>query len=235
MIKDKLTIFFYLMISKDEFKQDLEELFADFEWDIKGMIDKDDNIKPLPKDSKVFTLIFEAKGKEIIKSFACKHDLTMDESRTREYPDVTLKEKIFDGQMIAIDFKSAQKNENGTSTSKMTLGSFMGYFCFPNKKMAGCPYPYGKYSQHWVIGFIYKWDTTKDTLNIVSDLEVIINEKWKLSSKTKGSGNTANIGSITDIPKLKNGQGQFNTEKEFEEYWRNYAKTNSRGKKQGKK
>ena len=218
------------MITKEEIKRELDELFTDFEWDIKGLIDKNNNIKPLPKDSKVFTLIFENKGKDIMKTFADAHNLSLEESSTREYPDVTLIENIFNGKMLAIDFKSAQKKDNGTSTTKMTLGSFMGYFRHPERKLSGCKYAYGKYSQHWIIGFIYKWDTSQDTLNIVSDVEVIINEKWKVASRTTGSGNTAHIGSVTDISKLKEGRGEFNSEVEFEQYWRQFATTYSRGR-----
>ena len=49
--------------------------------------------------------------------------------------------------------------------------------------------------------------------------------KWKIASDKQGSGNTANIGSITDIEDLKNGNGVFSNlgEDWFDEYWMNYG------------
>lgn len=43
---------------------------------------------------------------------------------------------------------------------------------------------------------------------------------------TPGSGNTANIGGIDDIEKLKNGQGHFSPEGEdvFNDYWMHYIR-----------
>ena len=49
-------------------------------------------------------------------------------------------------------------------------------------------------------------------------------EKYKLACSRPGSGNTKNIGSITDISKLISGDGPFNKlgEDIFDDYWMYY-------------
>ncbi|MGL4346514.1 MAG: type II restriction endonuclease [Chitinophagaceae bacterium] len=49
----------------------------------------------------------------------------------------------------------------------------------------------------------------KSITSVIKDFEFFSNEKWKIASDKKGSGNTANIGPIIDINDLKNGNGIF--------------------------
>ena len=51
-------------------------------------------------------------------------------------------------------------------------------------------------------------------------------EKWKIASDRRGSGNTANIGSINRIESIVSGEGMFSKlgEKWFDDYWMNYNK-----------
>ncbi|MFZ5432633.1 MAG: type II restriction endonuclease, partial [Calditrichota bacterium] len=53
-------------------------------------------------------------------------------------------------------------------------------------------------------------------------------EKWEIASDKAGSGNTANIGSISNIDDLVNGRGVFEKlgEKHFDEYWMNHGTLN---------
>lgn len=52
-------------------------------------------------------------------------------------------------------------------------------------------------------------------------------EKWEIASDKQGSGNTANIGSITYIDDILKGNGVFAKlgEEWFDEYWMNYGIT----------
>jgi len=61
--------------------------------------------------------------------------------------------------------------------------------------------------------------------SVIKDFDFFAVEKWKIASDSQGSGNTANIGSITDIDDLKAGNGVFSKlgEKWFDEYWINYG------------
>ncbi len=51
-------------------------------------------------------------------------------------------------------------------------------------------------------------------------------EKWRIAGDRAGSGNTANIGSIGGtIVDFSAGNGIFDSEAEFLEYWRGYKHT----------
>lgn len=71
--------------------------------------------------------------------------------------------------------------------------------------------------------------TTIESLNsinsVIKDFDFFAAAKWKIASDSRGSGNTANIGSIKDIKDLKEGNGVFSKlgEKWFDEYWINYG------------
>ena len=62
--------------------------------------------------------------------------------------------------------------------------------------------------------------------SVVKDFQFFVREKWEIASDSSGSGNTANIGSITKIEDILNGNGVFKNlgEEWFDEYWMNYRK-----------
>jgi hypothetical protein len=150
--------------------------------------------------------------------------------RQTVYPDFTI--ILPDNTKYAVDVKSTYRR-NGTHVAGFTLGSYTGYLRNPTKNIM---YPYNEYKQHWVLGFIYTREenandniVTLDQIDsitpAISDIEIIIQEKYKIASDRPGSGNTANIGSAVDIDILKNGTGIFSQlgEKEFEKYWRGFT------------
>lgn len=63
--------------------------------------------------------------------------------------------------------------------------------------------------------------------SVIKDFQFFVCEKWQLASDRQGSGNTANIGSITYINDIIKGNGIFAKlgEKWFDEYWMNYGKS----------
>ncbi len=71
--------------------------------------------------------------------------------------------------------------------------------------------------------------TTIENLNaitsVIKDFDFFAIAKWKIASDSRGSGNTANIGSIKNIKDLKEGNGVFSKlgESWFDEYWINYG------------
>jgi len=207
---------------KIDIKRDLEQLFRDFKWKIKGIVDENGKICPIPKIPQVVTGIFEWLGKEkIFELVKRKYQCKIIEGGSREYPDITLLGGKLGHRMIAVEIKTARrKPEKRARTSRMSLGSCAGYFLQPNKKMAGCKFPYGSFSEHWVVGCIYDWDENADSLGMVSNIEVVVHPKWKIASRSTATGDTAAIGSIIDINDLKAGKGEFESEREFEDYWR---------------
>ena len=61
--------------------------------------------------------------------------------------------------------------------------------------------------------------------SVIKDFDFFAVEKWKIASDSRGSGNTANIGSIKVIEDLKNENGVFSQlgGEWFDEYWINYG------------
>lgn len=65
----------------------------------------------------------------------------------------------------------------------------------------------------------------KSITSVIKDFDFFAVPKWKIASDGRGSGNTANIGSIKNIEDLKAGRGVFSKlgEEWFDEYWINYG------------
>ena len=204
-----------------DFEQNLNHIFRDVTWDYQALLHTTGKTSPIPKESKVVTAILENYAvKEISKWAKTKSIQTTLPTNEREYPDLTLDSAMIGG-VIALDIKTARiKNKN--RIGKLTLGSYGGYFRNPNKKMNGCRLPYAHFDEHWIVAFLYEWDADLPSDKMVKIQDVVISEKWKIASKSSGTGTTKHIGSITDILKLKAKNGTFQTQEEFEKFWRNY-------------
>lgn len=72
---------------------------------------------------------------------------------------------------------------------------------------------------------ITRVDKLRSITSVIKDFDFFAAPKWKIASDSRGSGNTANIGSIKDIDDLKAGNGVFSNlgEEWFDEYWINYG------------
>lgn len=72
---------------------------------------------------------------------------------------------------------------------------------------------------------VTKIENLKSITSVIKDFDFFAAAKWKIASDARGSGNTANIGSIKNIEDLKAGNGVFSQlgEEWFDEYWINYG------------
>ena len=71
----------------------------------------------------------------------------------------------------------------------------------------------------------YNINELDEIKSVINNLKFFFIEKWKIASDKQGSGNTANIGGIAKYESgLLNGNGIFQSEKEFDDYWLNYKK-----------
>jgi len=68
-------------------------------------------------------------------------------------------------------------------------------------------------------------ENLRSIASVVRDFQFFACEKWRLASDKQGSGNTANIGSISNIEDILAGNGVFAKlgEEWFDEYWINYG------------
>lgn len=220
------------MNSKLDIKKILEEEIKKIGlgWDIKGVIDSKNRIYTINSDTKLISKVFELVTTPIILEIAEKYKIKVIQTdRQTVYPDLTL--ELPTGEKIALDIKSTYR-KNKDKVAGFTLGSYTGYLRNPTKNIM---FPYHEYVGHWVLGFIYTREGDKDgeivplskindIVPVIKDIEIIVQEKYKLSADRPGSGNTANIGSSNDIETLRKGMGVFakHGEKVFEDYWRNF-------------
>ena len=75
-------------------------------------------------------------------------------------------------------------------------------------------------------------DILRSITSVVRDFQFFVREKWEIASDRSGSGNTANIGSITKIDDIVNGNGTFKNlgEEWFDDFWMNYRRITIRVK-----
>ena len=210
---------------RKNFKKELERIMSGITWNFIGILDTEKKLHPIPKNIQIQALFEYLAKKRIIKWAKIQEIKIIEATNTREYPDLTLYGKPLNKEILAIDIKTGRREGNKTG---LTLGSYWGYFRQPNKKMAGCRLPYGKFTQHWIVGFVYDWNKNANTLHMVSNIEVIVQEKWKIASKSTGTGTTTAIGSVKEIQRIKEGKGDFLSEEEFLKYWRNYKRRRKR-------
>jgi len=208
------------------------------EWGIVGILTKNGNVFTLSFDSKILSGIFEIFCEPIVKSIANDHQLVVEKTTQTCYPDFTLYKKDQPQNKIAIEVKSTYRQYNKKGEIKkfgFTLGSYRSFLRDPLGKK-GILYPYSDYSKHWIIGFLYSRNPHCKITEIrkiieasslqspYKDIEYFVQEKYKIAGKKPGSGNTTNIGSFKSnkIEDFRMGLGGFESQNEFEEYWRNY-------------
>ena len=204
-----------------------------------GMVDRRGRIYPIGSDTKVISTIFEVITRQVIASYAEHAGFDLKEpDKQNHYPDFTLMKGSDDRGKIAIDVKTTYRKHDQQRFS-YTLGSYTSYIN-PATESKNIVYPYSDYSEHWVIGFVYKRMMEKravdphtytiDQLRSIplpfDDVGVFMREKWRIAGDKAGSGNTTNIGSLKrTLDEFRSGEGIFESEAEFLEYWRGYKPT----------
>ncbi len=235
---------------KDKFKRQLKALARtlpgciagdDAQWTIKGFIDIYKNIYTLTADTKVVSKVLEIHLFPRILEFAERHSyrLVLPEYQNH-YPDFSFVAKRDDSIKFAVDIKTTYRLPNNPELcNRFTLGSHGSYFINRTGKK-NIRFPYGDYLGHFCLGIIYtRTDAaTKDKpkvhpirrlrsiTSVIKDFQFFVAEKWEIASDKQGSGNTANIGSISRIRDLLKGNGIFKKlgEKWFDDYWMNYGR-----------
>lgn len=199
-----------------------------------GLIDRKGRVYPLGSDTKVIGAIFEIVTRQVIATYADENGLLLVEPRQQNfYPDFTLMRSENDQEKIAADVKTTYRRTEASSFS-YTLGSHTS-FLNPDTETKNIAFPYGQYAAHWIIGFVYRrrqekraadrtiysFDDLQDIVLPFDNVDVFVQEKWRIAGRRPGSGNAANIGSIGGrIEDFIAGNGAFSSEREFETYWR---------------
>lgn len=226
-----------MMNFKEAFQQKLNA--SDHKYLVSGVVAQDGTVFPLGSDTKVLSTIFELFTRPLMIELAIQNNLILIEPTVQNhYPDFTLCSSLDSRQKIAVDVKTTYI-EKPNDRFGFTLGGYTSFIREGNERK-NIVFPFGEYTQHWVVGYVYERaafksatahavysvDQIKDIPLPYKNVRVFVQEKWRISSDRAGSGNTTNIGSIfSDLPGFINGNGPFQNEEEFLDYWRNYGRT----------
>jgi len=205
------------------------------DWIIKGFIDIYRQIYTVSVDTKIVSKVLELLLFPMFDDFARKHSLGLELCPHQNfYPDLTFINKQT-AVKFAIDIKSTYRSDD-KRVNGMTLGAFTGYFR-NRESLKNTLYPYSQYSGHFVLGVIYsqtqeamderKRYTLEDLEKIPSvirNFQFFAQPKYRIASSRPGSGNTKNIGSVTNIADLVSGNGPFAHlgEDVYDDYWMYY-------------
>lgn len=237
-------------IHKQEFEKNLtnfvhklqdEVATSDGQWTIKGFIDIYKNVYTISSDTKIISKILEIHLFPKILQFAEKNGYKIVlTDHQNYYPDISFVNKTDDSIKFALDFKTTYRiPDKPHLCNGFTLGSHGKYFT-DRTSTKNIQFPYSSYLGHFCFGIIYdraanihldetkvhKLENLQSITSVVKNFNFFIVEKWKIASDKGGSGNTANIGSITNINDIVNGNGMFAMlgEHWFDDYWMNYGR-----------
>lgn len=221
------------------FNEKMEE--KNIDWNVSALASPNGKLFSLGSDSKLIGRIFELISFDILHEIADENGFILQPSDQQTvYPDFTLMKSREDKNKIAIDIKTTYRtfNKNGNpSKYGFTLGSFASFMRNGTKNIM---FPYSEYNKHYVIGFVYTRNelasegemyelSQLSSLQVpYKDVEVFVQEKYRISGEKPGSGNTENIGSFktNNMDYLVNGEGPFSALglEIFEDYWAGYPK-----------
>lgn len=219
----------------------------DGQWTVKGFIDTYKNIYSISSDTKVISKILEIHLFPQIIAFAEEigYAVVLPEYQNY-YPDLSFVNKKNEKIKFAVDLKTTYRLEDYPGfCNGFTLGSHGEYFT-NRRSTKNVQFPYGDYFGHFCLGIIYSRangvhsaETQTHTLSelqsitsVIGDFQFFAAEKWRIASDKSGSGNTANIGSVSKIEDVLAGKGVFSKlgEEWFDDYWMNYGKITKKDK-----
>lgn len=185
------------------------------------------HLLPLPKEPASLANVIEVSLVDFIISAVEGEDgISYTRGTERGYPDLELSGPALGGGHHAIDIKTARRGftpsgkPTGRTNSRITLYTGNTYFKYPHLKWPGTFRPFDEYKTHLDVLVIY-------TLNEqaawrVDDLEIIVQEPWRIASKQRSSTTREYIGAVESIEDLRAGVGEFPDAQSFYKYWRAY-------------
>ncbi len=238
------------MSVKSDFKKNLKAFSKslvdhvstdDGQWAVKGFVDAFRNVYTISLDTKVVSKILEIHLLPKILEFSNNLGLAVVLAEHQNYyPDISFISKSDSNVKFAVDFKTTYRiPEKRWLCNGFTLGSHGKYFR-ERTSTKNIQFPYNDYSGHFCLGVIYdrmdqerinetrsySLDDLHSITSVISNIEFFVAEKWKIAGDKRGSGNTANIGSIRRIEDIRKENGMFSKlgESWFDDYWINYGR-----------
>lgn len=175
------------------------------EWELVGFINKKKEIYTFGSDSKIIGRLFEIISYEALNNTAKELGYILKESKQQTvYPDFYFIKP--NGRKIAIDIKTTYRRSKKTKIG-FTGGSFTSFMRNGTKNIVG---NYSDYDAHYILGVVYTRETAptigkvafnnlESIIPTYKNIEIFVQEKYRICGDKKGSGNTDNIGTITSV------------------------------------
>lgn len=185
------------------------------------------HILPLPQEPAALANVLEVSLVDFLAERAnATRGVTVVRGTERGYPDLELSGARFGGGFHAVDVKVAKRKvtkagrPTNLTQSRITLYTGNTYFMYPKLHWPGTFRPFDDYSSHLDLIGIYTLNY--DSLARVEDLELIVQEPWKIASKQRSSTTREYIGAVTHLDALREGRGEFDSPEAFYAFWRKY-------------
>jgi hypothetical protein len=195
--------------------------------DLERQLIEREHLLPLPKESAALANVLEVLVVDFILDAAAEvPGLEWQRGTERGYPDIEMLGPALGDRFWAVDVKVARRKPlrrggmSRNTNSRITLYTGNTYFKHPNLHWPGTFRPFSDYAGHVDILLLYTLNL--ETRGRAEELELIVQEPWRIGSKERSSTTREYIGAVTEIERLREGRGDFASEDEFYTYWRNF-------------
>src|SRR5260221_14614045 len=111
-----------------------------------------------------------------------------------------------------------KKAEPTQTQSRITLYNGTPYFAYPTLQWPGTFRPFAQYAQHLDLIGIYTLN--RDSASRVDDLELIVQEPWRIGSRKRSSTTREHIGAVQGLEDLRPRKGELKTPEEIYKFLR---------------
>lgn len=197
-------------------------LVANNEQDLLDKLQAGGHFLPLPREPAALANVLEVPLVDfLLRKLGEIADVEGVRGTERGYPDIEVSGRIFGSKHYAVDVKVARRRKNREQTdSRITLYTGNTYFRYPQLRWPGTFRPFDHYAQH--IDVIVLYTLNEITASRVDDLEIVVQEPWRIGSKKRSSTTREYLGAVTSIAALRAGEGDFDSEQEFYRFWRRF-------------
>lgn len=195
--------------------------------DLEEQLIEREHLLPLPKESAALANVLEVLVVDFLLEAAAEvPGLEWRRGTERGYPDIEMLGPALVDTFWAVDVKVARRKplrRGGVSrntNSRITLYTGNTYFKHPDLHWPGTFRPFSEYAGHVDILLLYTLNL--ETRGRAEDLELIVQEPWRIGSRERSSTTREYIGAVTEIERLREGRGDFPSADDFYRYWRSF-------------
>lgn len=180
---------------------------------------------PLPREPAALANVIEVSLTDFLVAKASleSDEVLITRGTERGYPDLELAGPRWNNGIFAVDVKVAKRaetRERNRTQSRITLYTGNTYFKWHDLHWPGTFRPFSDYTGHYDVIVIYTFDAS--VRHRVTDVELIVQEPWRIASRKRSSTTREYIGAVDLIADIRAGKGEFESADEFYKYWRKF-------------